>query len=185
MDNLGVFEQQASQAAKTGAKVLKIETGRQELLLVEDPGCSQPFLRRRVAGCLLDKTEDSGIGFYRKRRQRRAENHALEGLAAAQGHIDLPVGEGRSGIDYGPLKGESLAFMDGDGPGRFQRKLQEGSDLVLGDLKRIRIERILDILPDRRFNLDLLRVVRAADADMLAGDTGDLADLAVEIAFLR
>ena len=54
----------------------------------------------REAGGVGHIVRDHPVGHDRPARDRGAEHQPLEGLAAAQGDIDLPVREGRPGLDW-------------------------------------------------------------------------------------
>ena len=56
---------------------------------------------------------------------RRGEDESFEGAATREGHIDLTMGESASGVDDGMVECESLALVDGYGPGRSQGYLRE------------------------------------------------------------
>ena len=49
----------------------------------------------------------------------------FKGAASAEGHIYLSRGEGGSRVDDHPVECQSLAFVDGDGPGQAQGHLGE------------------------------------------------------------
>ena len=112
------------------------------------------------------------------------QHHALKGLTAAECNIDLTVGKGISGINDRPLKGQPLALVDGDGPGRFQGVLDKGTDLFFCYIMGLFINRVPDIFPGRRFHLDLAGITRTANHDPFIINISYLADLAVKIFFV-
>jgi hypothetical protein len=70
--------------------------------------------------------EDVGVG------DGLAELQAVEGGAAAQGHVGLPAGEDAAReVDHGAAEGEALALVDGDGPCQAEGELGEHAELLL------------------------------------------------------
>ena len=74
------------------------------------------------AGCiffrLLLKVLDPGVGPDAGGADLGDQHDTFEAFAAAQRHIDLPVGKCCLCVQDHPLEGQALAFVDGDGPGQ-------------------------------------------------------------------
>jgi len=67
--------------------------------------------------------------------ERPLKNNAVEGRAARQRHVHLPVGKGAPPhVDHHVFKGFSLALVNGDGKGQAHRILPERSDLLRAQL---------------------------------------------------
>ena len=114
----------------------------------------------------------------------RRKHHSIEVFASAEGYINLSWSEGEIGIDDGPLEGETLTFVDGDGPGQSQGQLVELSLNLRLNLAGFRVQLVLGILPGQRFHLYRLGIARTEHADHTVADFHDFTDSTVVIAVL-
>ena len=117
--------------------------------------------------------------------QKARQDQAFQGLAPAQGHIGLAMGKGGAGVDDGFFKGKPLTFMDGNGPGQPEWVLPECTDTFFMYFLRLAVKRIFNVLPDDRFNTDLLLVLGTLDPNIVAADMGNGTNFAVEVALFR
>ena len=88
--------------------------------------------------------------------------------------------EGGGSIDDSMIESQSLAFMDRDCPGCFQRILTESSGNRLCDLFGLGIDRIFDVAPGLFFNLYLVPVF-SDNGDFVRVDENDLTDFYILI----
>ncbi len=110
------------------------------------------------------------------------EYHTLECLASAESHVDLSGREGCSGIYDHVVECESLAFMDGYGPGEAQGELRE-SALHLGlDGICSLVYGIFRVFPDFRLYRYRFSLPRAEHFYCSAVGIDHMAYLAVEVA---
>ena len=91
------------------------------------------------------------------------------------------MSKGCLGINDGLLKGQALALMNGDGPGKLQRVLLEFADDLLIDFPAFFVKGVFDIFPVDWPNLDCFGVIGANNIDFLAGNSVYSADFAVVI----
>jgi hypothetical protein len=92
---------------------------------------------------------------------QRAQNQPLKCAATAERHVHLSCGKRASGIHDHLVQSQSLALVDGDGPGESQRVLAEGAEDLSLDLAGILLEPVADVLPD----FLMQRVVRSGVAE--------------------
>ncbi len=124
------------------------------------------------------------IGPYTRRDNFRAQHDAFQTFAAAQRHVHLPVREGGLRIDDGAFEREPLAFVDGDGPGKFQRVLYESTELLLLHFFGFLVEGVFHVGPLGGHHLDVVVFAGAAHVDRAFAEAGDLADFTVVEAFV-
>ncbi len=100
---------------------------KQRLLLELLPGGLQRLGSGLVFFNVARKSLDGSVADDAGRRKRIAEHEPFQRAAAAQGHVHLAVGKSGIGVNDGFVKGEALAFVNGDGPGQLQRILTENA----------------------------------------------------------
>ena len=83
----------------------------------------------------------------RRGRERGPQHQTFKSTAPAQGDIGLPMGEGTAHIDNGTVKCQSLALVDGDGPGKLHRILAEYAVYFLTDFLCLLVKHISGIGP--------------------------------------
>ena len=81
-----------------------------------------------------------GIGFHTRAGDSGPQHDPFKTLAAAEGDIDLPVREGGLGINDGSFKSQTLALVDGDGPGELEGILSERAQNLLVDSLRFFVQ---------------------------------------------
>ena len=126
---------------------LEIEQARQQFQEIGLLQGTEAFLVRLVSPCLHREGFHCIVIDYGSCRKRGTEHHSLQCLAAAQGHIRLPMRKGGAGINHGTFKRQSLAFVDGNCPSQFQRILPECSFNIFCNLLGFLIKHILGIRP--------------------------------------
>jgi hypothetical protein len=85
-----------------------------------------------------------------------AEDDALKARAAAEGHVDLSVGERPPpDVDDDPVEGLALALVDRDRPGQLERVLGERADGLGHDFAGLPVEGEPENLPDVGPDLNL------------------------------
>ena len=114
----------------------------------------------------------------------RRKHHSIEVFATTQRHIDLSWCEREVGIDDGPLEGQTLTLVDGDGPGQPQGQLVELSLNLRLNLAGLRVQLVLGVLPNQRFHLYRLGIARTEHADPSVADFHDFTDSTVVITVL-
>ena len=92
-------------------------------------------------------------------RDAAGQHQPFERFASAQGYVNLSGGKREAGIYDGALKGESLAFVNGDGPCQSQGILAERA-LHLGfNLLCFFVEHVFGVLPCHGLHFDVVVVV--------------------------
>ena len=108
----------AEEPVKPVHRISEIEEFEHQLLLVLEfrfnQLCSSRLLLLVFAVVLRNKC----IRLYPGLGDRRTQNDSFESPAAAQRHINLPECKGCIGVDDHLVKSQSLAFMNGDHPGK-------------------------------------------------------------------
>lgn len=113
-----------------------------------------------------------------------AQNNAFQGAATAEGHIELAVFEsaGAEVNDY-LIEGFALAFVDGDGPGEFERVLREGADGFGADAAAV-VRFVADNFPgfEGHFDAAFFAIVfRDGDDDGIFFQLGNFTDGAIDV----
>jgi len=119
------------------------------------------------------------------RGERCTQHQTLQGPAPAECNIYLAMGESRFCIYDHPIKGQSLALMDSNGPGKFQRDLVECTLYVLPDLFAVFINRIFNILPFYFWRQDCVLLIRTHDHNTIIRKILHRPDFPVVVAFFR
>ena len=96
----------------------------------------------------------------------RLEGDALERGAAGEGDVGLSASEGASAseVDGHLVERQSLALMDGDGPGESDGELGVGAEQLFLDLLFLLVEGVAHVLPDLALNV-VLEAFLGDDAD--------------------
>ena len=92
----------------------------------------------------------------------------------------MTVREGCGGIYNGAVEGQSLAFVDGDGPGELQGVLAEGAGGRFLDGLGLGVEGIFRIGPGLALDEDF-RAVGVDDGQAVGRNRGDVPDFAVVV----
>ena len=185
LEGAGIAADQSGKPAEVLLQLLKIETFKQQYALIAPLFQSQFFCGGDLCFCLGHESLDDRIGFHSRIDQRRAEYHAFEGPAAAEGHIYLSWGKCRLGIDNRLVKGQPLALVNGDSPSRFERILLESADNFLGNFSGFLINRVFDVFPGGLTHLDGSRFAGTLDLDHVFKNRGYLTDLAIKVSLVR
>src|SRR6056297_353862 len=96
----------------------------------------------------MGKVLNPSIGVQSMFGNRCRKEEAFQAPASAQGHIDLTVGKGCPGINNRLFKAQSLALVDGNGPGWLEGIMFKSADDLTFNLFAFRIYLIGNIFPD-------------------------------------
>ena len=143
----------------------------------------QMFLSGLMPGDLVGVLFDRAVVDERFSAEGAAEHEPFERLAAAQCHVNLPVGEGGACIDDGFFEGEPLAFMDGNRPGGFEGILPEGAGHGFGDFPGLLVQGVFDVLPFFASHGNGFPFVAAPHEDVFRAEGGNPSDFAVVVTF--
>ena len=117
---------------------------------------------------------------------RSREHQSFEAAAARQSHINLSEAESLARIDDSLVESQTLALVDGNGPGRLERNLSERANEDLLDLSGLVVGLIFHVEPFLfiHFNdLFLVVVALAFDDDLAVGNLHHTANLSIVVSF--
>ena len=127
---------------------------------------------------------DSPIAVQGGRRDERMQHDPFQRTAAAQRNIDLSGSERSSGVHDDLVEGQSLAFVNRDGPGETKRELAEGAELLFDDLPRFFFQAVVDVFPFLAVQRVVLSAIVECDDDVFSVDVFHDGQFAVVISLL-
>ena len=165
MKRVFIFQKQAIQLRQAPAETAEIkQLLHQQLLIIGFGTVEMRFIRGIFVG-FFGVIFHYIIGPDARWNYLGAQHNSLKTLATAQRNVHLSMGECRLRINNGPVKGEALTFVYGNGPGKFERVLRKSAEQLFCHFFGLLIEGIFYVRPLGRPHLNVLVFARAADTD--------------------